>query len=106
MNTVDRSYELFVSLGWAVGLTALSYAAAMGFGWLDPTTGFPWIEAAGVALNYACVFLTARQNIWNWPLGIAAVVLLGYLFWQWGLYASLVLHIGYFLPIQFVGWYI
>lgn len=66
---------------------------------------FSWIEFLGVLFNYICVILTARQNIISWPTGIIAVLFLGILFWNLGLYSSLILSIGYFLPVQFIGWY-
>ena len=85
-------------------LTALTYVAGLYFGWI-PIDAFSWLEFGGVALNYACVFLYARQRIAAWPLAIVAVILLGILFWQLNLLASLALHIGYFLPISIWGWY-
>lgn len=101
MNTPFRETAVLVPLGF--GLTALTYAVGLYFGWI---TDFSMLEAFGVALNYGCVVLASRQNIWNWPIGIVAVLFLGVLFFQLNLYASLVLSLAYFLPAQIYGWYL
>lgn len=91
-------------LGFVVGLViaTVTYFVGLQLGWI---TDFSYIEFFGVAFNYACVLLTARQSIACWPTGIIAVLFLGALFWHLGLYASMTLSLAYFLPIQFWGWY-
>lgn len=91
-------------LGLVIGtvLTAISYFLGLHFGWI---TDFSWLEFSGVVFNYACVLLTARLAMACWPTGIVAVLLLGALFWQLHLYASMALQLAYFLPMQFYGWY-
>ena len=96
--------ELSVGVFGAVLLTLVIYLAGNSIG-LVSAYDYLWLEILGVITNFACVWLVARQNVWNWPIGVAAVVLLGVLFWFTGLYASMVLSLVYFLPIQFYGWY-
>ena len=62
-----------------------------------------WV-AAGTSL--LCVWLTVRNNIWNWFWGFIGVILYGIIFWNYKNYANAGLQILYFLPIQFIGWYV
>lgn len=59
------------------------------------------IITALIAVN---VFLCARNNIWNWPIGLVAVTAYGTAAWfMWGLYADAMLQIFYFLT-GIIGW--
>ncbi|NKZ04448.1 nicotinamide mononucleotide transporter family protein [Actinomadura latina] len=51
-----------------------------------PTT---WAELLGFTTGAVNVWLVVRQNILNWPIGIANVILLGLVFLDGGLYAVL-----------------
>ncbi len=64
-----------------------------------------YIEFFGTILNIACVWLLARKNIWNWPIGILGVFLFGALFYQLNLYADLFEQMFYLLT-GFWGWFI
>lgn len=66
-----------------------------------PTT---WAELLGFATGAVCVFFVVRQNILNWPIGIANVVLLGLVFLDGGLYADAALQIVY-VALQAYGWW-
>ncbi|GBQ69302.1 nicotinamide mononucleotide transporter [Ameyamaea chiangmaiensis NBRC 103196] len=62
------------------------------------------LEAGGVVLNIAGVWLTARRNMLCWPVGIVGVVVYAYLFWRWRLYGDMVLQMLY-VVVQLYGWY-
>jgi nicotinamide mononucleotide transporter len=47
-----------------------------------------WLEVWGFITGAACVGLQVKQNIWNWPIGIANNVLYVIVFWQSGLFAD------------------
>lgn len=64
-----------------------------------------YIEFAGTIFNLACVWLVARKNILNWPIGIIGVILFGILFYQINLYADLFEQF-YYLVTGFWGWYV
>jgi nicotinamide mononucleotide transporter len=68
--------------------------------------GYPmsYVEFFGTIFNAACVWLVARKNILNWPIGILGVLLFGALFYQLRLYADLSEQIYYFIT-GFIGWY-
>ncbi|MGL6100088.1 MAG: nicotinamide riboside transporter PnuC, partial [Fusobacteriaceae bacterium] len=52
-----------------------------------------------------CVFLAARNSIWNWPVGLVGVTGYGLsAYFLWGLYADAYLQIFYFFT-GVVGWY-
>ncbi|MFC4052052.1 nicotinamide riboside transporter PnuC [Actinomadura syzygii] len=67
-----------------------------------PTT---WAELLGFATGAVNVWLVVRQNIWNWPVGIANVILLGLVFLDGGLYADSGLQIVY-VALQLYGWWV
>ena len=62
------------------------------------------LELFGFATGAACVWLLARQNIWNWPLGIANNLLFMVLFTRSGLYADVGLQVFY-VAIGIYGWW-
>ena len=62
------------------------------------------IGAALTAL--ICIFLTIRNSIWNWVWGLMSVVLYAWVFWTGNIYANAWLQILYYVPIQFIGWYV
>lgn len=63
-----------------------------------------WLEWVGTISGFACVYLAARQNIWNWPVAIISVVAYSILFYEYKLYGDAVLQI-YFMATSFYGWY-
>jgi nicotinamide mononucleotide transporter PnuC len=66
-----------------------------------PTT---WAEVLGFGTGVVNVWLVVRQHIWNWPIGIANVILLGLIFVDGGLYADAGLQAVY-VVLQFWGWW-
>ncbi|WP_030166691.1 nicotinamide riboside transporter PnuC [Spirillospora albida] len=67
-----------------------------------PTT---WAELLGFATGAVNVWLVVRQNILNWPIGIANVILLGLVFLDSGLYADSGLQVVY-IGLQCYGWWV
>ncbi|MBC8101401.1 MAG: nicotinamide mononucleotide transporter [Cytophagales bacterium] len=64
------------------------------------------LEWTAAAASLLCVWLTVRNSIWNWFWGFIGVVLYGIIFWNYRNYANAGLQILYYVPIQFIGWYI
>lgn len=62
------------------------------------------IEVLGFLTGAACVALLVRQNIWNWPIGIANNLLFIVLFYRTGLYADVGLQ-GFYIAISIYGWW-
>lgn len=67
--------------------------------------GYPmsYLEFFGTIFNLWCVWLTAKNKILCWPVGIVGVILYMFLFYQIQLYSDLVEQ-TYFLITSFYGW--
>ena len=62
-----------------------------------------WLEVAAVLTGIACVALTVRQHIANWPMGILSSGLFLVLFAGYGLYADSLLQLVY-IGLGVYGW--
>lgn len=62
------------------------------------------VEILGFVSGALCVWLVARQNVWNWPIGIANNITFLILFWAAGLYADSSLQVVY-LGLAVYGWW-
>jgi nicotinamide mononucleotide transporter len=63
-----------------------------------------WLEWVGTLSGFACVYLAAREHIWNWPVAIISSVAYAILFYEFQLYGDAGLQI-YFVATSFYGWY-
>ena len=63
------------------------------------------LEILGFVLSILAVWLTARQHIWCWPIGIVSVVVYAVVFVEVKLYSDAALQIIYIF-LQAYGWYI
>lgn len=61
-------------------------------------------EVISFVTGALCVWLVARQNVWNWPVGIANNITFFVLFWAAGIYADATLQIVY-LGLAVYGWW-
>jgi len=64
-----------------------------------------WLESASFVTGALCVWLTVKQNIWNFPLGLINVATFCVVFFQSRLYADAGLQIVYF-GLGVLGWYL
>jgi nicotinamide mononucleotide transporter len=71
---------------------------------VNQLTATTWLEWIGTISGFACVYLAARQNIWNWPIAIISVMAYSVLFYEYGLYGDAVLQL-YFMGTSLYGWY-
>ena len=62
------------------------------------------VEIVAAVLGAIGVYLSVRQNIWSWPIGIAGVTLYVIVFYRARLYAQMGLQVVY-IVISFYGWY-
>lgn len=98
----DRSGAVRAAL--LAATTVWVYAAAMQR-W-SPELAPTRLEIFGTATSLACVWLTRRQNVLSIPYGIVSVLAMGAFFFEIGLVGQGWLHLGYYVPIQFVGWWV
>ena len=61
-------------------------------------------ELVAVVLTLVAVYLTTRQNIWCWPLGMVSVTLYALVFFQAKLYADMGLQ-GLYFALAVYGWW-
>lgn len=61
------------------------------------------LELLGTALGLLNLWLTLRQNIWCWPVGIACVLCYISIFYDARLYSDLSLQVAY-VALQSYGW--
>ena len=62
------------------------------------------IEVTAALFGVASVYLSARQNVWNWPLGIINVTLYIFVFHEAKLYADMGLQAVY-IVLAVYGWW-
>lgn len=62
------------------------------------------IEWAAVVLGLINVTLIVRRSVWNYPFGLAMVVLYAHIFYEYRLYSDALLQV-YFFFIQIYGWW-
>jgi nicotinamide mononucleotide transporter len=62
------------------------------------------IEVAGALTGVLAVWLTTRQQIWCWPIGIVSVLLYVFVFYEARLYATMGLQVVY-VALAVYGWY-
>ena len=82
-----------------IGATVL-LAAGMGL-----TGTASWLESASFVTGATCVWLTVRENVWNFPIGLVNVATFGFVFLRARLYADAGLQIVY-LVLCARGWYL
>jgi nicotinamide mononucleotide transporter len=63
-----------------------------------------WLETWGFITGAVCVGLQVKQNIWNWPIGIANNVLYVVVFWRSGLFADCGLQVVYIIISIYGFW--
>jgi nicotinamide mononucleotide transporter len=63
-----------------------------------------YLEFFGTLAGGIAVWISARANVWSWPIGIINVVLLFFLFYQVQLYPDMFLQI-FFLITNILGWW-
>lgn len=62
------------------------------------------LEVIGVITGLLCVYLAAKNIIWNWPFAIINVTIYIFIFFKSRLYADMGLQF-YFLATNIYGWY-
>ena len=62
-----------------------------------------WFEWTAAIITALCVYLQARENIWNWPTAIVSVLMYAFIYIKSGLYSDAGLQL-YFLLTSIYGW--
>lgn len=98
---MKRRLYLLVGVAASGALVYASWRGWAPFG-LAP---FTLTEALGFVTGALCVYLVVRENVWNFPVGIANCVFFLVLFTQARLYGDAALQIIY-IALGFQGWYL
>ena len=84
-------------------LVALTAAAALVAAAMGATGRATWLEAASFVTGALCVWLTVRENIWNFPIGLVNVATFSVVFFQARLFGDAGLQVVYFV-LGVLGW--
>jgi nicotinamide mononucleotide transporter len=84
------------------GLVILTTLASV---WMAATDRAAWLEAFSFVSGAVCVWLTVKENVWNFPISLANVVAFGIVFARAQLYADAGLQAIYFV-LTLIGWYL
>lgn len=63
-----------------------------------------WIQQTATVLGLLGVWLATRQSLWNFPIGLVQVTMIGYVFYNHQLYADTFLQAVFFIALIY-GWW-
>lgn len=81
-------------------MTFILYGMEIILKWLSGN----YIELLGAILGFIYIFLSIRQNIWTWPVGLLTSALYIWVFLHTRLYADMCLQV-YYVAVSIYGWY-
>ena len=88
---------------WILPLLVIATtAAAVAMFLLDKAS---LLEAISFVTGAICVWLTVRENVWNFPIGLLNVATFSVVFFRAGLYADAGLQVVY-IVLTLIGWYL
>jgi nicotinamide mononucleotide transporter len=88
---------------WELALMVVGSAALLLGAWMGALP-LGLTETLGFVTGAVCVWLTVKQNIWSWPIGIANSAFFIALFFGARLFADMGLQVIY-IVLGFLGWY-
>lgn len=97
---VSARAEATLTLGGAGAVTVCYAAFAHVLG-----TSTSALEGWSLVFSLACVWLARRENPWNMPFGIVAVVLMGTFYFRISLVGQAWLQFVFYVPVQLLGWW-
>lgn len=91
--------------GEAIVLTALTIATTLLAGVMVTRGLASWLEGVSFVTGAICVWLTVKENVWNFPIGLLNVATFVVVFWRAELYGDAGLQVVYFV-LGLIGWYL
>ena len=64
------------------------------------------LEIAATFVTLVNVWLTVRNSIWCWIWGLVSAILFAIVFYNSHLPANMWLSVGFYLPMQIIGWWV
>jgi nicotinamide mononucleotide transporter len=98
MNTTHHN---LVGILLGVALSFSSYVIGLYMGWINTLN---LVEMLAVFTSFTCTYLTVVQSRTNYYWGVVSVALYSYLFWEQGLFGSMLLNV-YLVPTLIWGWF-
>ena len=95
---------MYFSGAASAGLSGISFFPTQNWHAISNFLVQNWQELAGSVSGALCVWLLIRQNIWNWPLGIANNIFYIVVFFKSGLYADMGVQFVY-IAVAIYGWW-
>lgn len=92
--TNNKAKQLIIGLILVIAGTYVSWLLTPG----------DWIQITAAISGLICVWLNAKENIWNYPIGLINIVTLIITFYGVKLYADFTLNIIFFV-LSVYGWY-
>jgi nicotinamide mononucleotide transporter len=83
-------------------LTVVASAVSIWLHLLDRAT---WLEVFSFVSGALCVWLTVKENVWNFPISLANVIAFAFVFFEARLFADAGLQVVYFV-LTAIGWYL
>lgn len=104
-NYLKEYFDNWNLWDWSWTLIATAVAIWLGLQWGEGGWR-TWLSIVTCMTGLWCVILVAKGRIFNYYIGIINVLGYGYIAYHYALWGEVMLNIGYFLPMQFVGLYI
>ena len=95
---------MYFSGAATAGLSGISFFLAQNGHGISGFLLENWQELAGFLTGALCVWLLIKQNIWNWPVGIANNIFYIVIFYKSGLYADMGVQFVY-IAVAIYGWW-
>lgn len=101
-ETFNKVFNAFILIGM---LVSVIIASAMNF--QDPQANrlMLTISAFGTVMGVISTVLSANGIIWNFVFGLIDVVIYAYGLYMTGTTATLLLHVFYIIPMEFIGFF-
>jgi len=95
---MKTSRDFWILAGLVIVTTVLS-------AWMAATHRATWLEAFSFVTGAVCVWLTVKENVWNFPISLINVVAFAIVFAKAQLFADAGLQVIYFF-LTLIGWYL
>ena len=104
LRTYFNDWSPWEKMWLAISTVAITVASI--WTWDPGNVVGSWAALISSITGIWCVVLVAKGKISNYIWGLVNVILYAYAAFTWKLYGDFMLNAFYFLPMQFVGWYI
>lgn len=100
-KTFNKWFNLFIMVGMAVCVIASCVLKLPD----EPRKWLLILSTFGALMGVASVVLSANGSIWTFVFGLVDVLIYSYILYDSKLPSQLALYVGYFIPMEFIGFY-